>query len=245
MFACQASDISVTLGDMTSRWPSLAEVIGGNFRRIRITNGLSQNDLARYGRDVGLRWNAAKVGDFEAGRSAPAFATVLAVLWALQTAIEHRSAQRSGAGITEPLAITEVRIADLFQGSGLVAVNKSLDIPAGILRDVCSGEIPDPGRVHSRPAASPSAALVHAETLELQQQIRAVLQRSGLTEDRLAKRLEIEPARLAEVSFRLWQSTFGEERDRRADPDANRQKRGRITRILRGEIEEALKRGDN
>jgi hypothetical protein len=223
---------------MTSQRPSLAETIGGNFRRIRTINGLSQNELARYGRDVGLRWNAAKVGDFEAGRSAPTLATALAVLWALQSAISDRAQL---AGRPAP----EVRMADLFQGSGYVAVNDALDVPAGILRDVCSGEAPDPGRIRNRPLASPSAAAIHAKTQKSQHEIGGVLQRSGLAEERLAKTLQIEPARLAHASFRLWQSTFSEERDRRAGPDANQQKRGRISRDLRAELGKALADGND
>lgn len=230
---------------MTSQWPSLAETVGGNCRRIRTINGLSQNELARYGRDVGLRWNAAKVGDFEAGRSAPTFSTVLAVLWALQGAIGDRATQRLGAGISQPLAMPEVRLADLLRGTGFVAVNDALEIPAQILGDVCSGEVPDPGRVRSQPVSSPAAAVIHAKTLKLQQEIRAVLQRSGLAEERLAKSLQVEPARLAAASFRLWRSTFSEERDRRAGADANQQKKGRISRELRTELEEALADGDH
>jgi len=69
--------------------------------------------------------------------------------------------------------------------------------------------------------------------------------RSELTEHRLAKRLGISPARLAHVSFQLWQSTFTEERDRRAGPDANQQKRGHVSRALRAELEKALADGND
>jgi hypothetical protein len=76
--------------------------------------------------------------------------------------------------------------------------------------------------------------------------LEQIRQRSGLTEDRIAQRLEISRDRMAAVSFRLWQGrTFGEERDRRAGPGANQQKKGRITRDLRGELEEALADGDD
>jgi hypothetical protein len=45
---------------------------------------------------------------------------------------------------------------------------------------------------------------------------------------------------LAAMSYSLWQKTFSEERDLRAGPDANRQKRGRVTRTLQTEIESKL-----
>ena len=73
----------------------------------------------------------------------------------------------------------------------------------------------------------------------------STLERSGLTEHRLAKRLSISHARLAHVSFQLWQSTFSEERDRRAGTDANQQKRGRVSRELRAELEKALADGND
>src|SRR5258705_3015605 len=67
---------------------SLAVVIGDNCRRIRTTLGVTQNELARYAPDMGLRWTASKAGDFEAGRTSPTLATVLTVTLALQTPLE-------------------------------------------------------------------------------------------------------------------------------------------------------------
>jgi transcriptional regulator with XRE-family HTH domain len=226
--------------------PTLSEVVGRNCQRIRTENGLTQNDLARYGRQVGLRWNAAKVGDFEAGRSAPTFATVLAVTLALQKAVDH-VATRQAASPTSP----EVKLADLIGRGpalrGLVAVNDSLDIGAVDLAAVCSGDTfePEGPGIVNRPVSSPAAARMDDAAMELTEDIRAVLQRSGLDEDRLASRLKISAARLAAESFRLWRSTFSEERNRRAGPDANQQKRGRISRQLRAELEKAINDGDD
>ncbi|MDG4667999.1 hypothetical protein [Mycobacterium sp. 236(2023)] len=72
-----------------------------------------------------------------------------------------------------------------------------------------------------------------------------VLLASGLTEERLARRLGIERTRLADVSYLLWQSTFSQERDRRAGAEANQQKKGRISREMREELVEALSDGDD
>jgi hypothetical protein len=48
------------------------------------------------------------------------------------------------------------------------------------------------------------------------------------------------------MPFRLWNGrTFGEERNQRAGPDANQQKKGRTTRELRAELEKALADGDD
>jgi hypothetical protein len=64
-----------------------------------------------------------------------------------------------------------------------------------------------------------------------------LLHRSGLAEQRLAQRLDISRGRLADVSFRLWRRTFSDERDRRAGPHANKQKRGQVSRTLPAELE--------
>src|SRR4029079_10690638 len=64
----------------------VAVVIGRNCREIRDKAGVTQNELAKYARAAGLNWSASKVGDFESGRNAPTFATVLAATVALTNA---------------------------------------------------------------------------------------------------------------------------------------------------------------
>lgn len=109
----------------------------------------------------------------------------------------------------------------------------NISVPAALLADVCRGQpfAFQPSCENGPPPAPERAA--------------ELLQRSGLTENRLARRFGVEHSRLADVSFRLWQSTFSEERDRRAGEDANQQKRGRVSRELRAELEKALADGNN
>jgi hypothetical protein len=64
-------------------------------------------------------------------------------------------------------------------------------------------------------------------------------------EQRLARTLGIDSARLADVSSQLWGSTFGEERDRRTGVGANQQKKGRISRELRADLEKAITNGND
>jgi hypothetical protein len=231
LFGCQASRIPVTLDDVP--YPSLAVVIGANCKRIRVEKiRVTQDELARCARLLGLRWNAAKVGDFEAGRSAPTFATVLAVTLALQMALEERRREIPGWRVIGDLfEIRPVMLADLVSGEARVALTDSFSVDGSLVEALCAGHDfttfdPPPWRPQTGEAVLPGPP--------------SALERSGLTEHRLAKRLSISPARLAHVSFQLWQSTFSEERDRRAGPDGNQQKRGRISRELRAEIEKAL-----
>ncbi|MCV6968987.1 helix-turn-helix domain-containing protein [Mycobacterium bohemicum] len=229
----------------------LAVVVGRNCKRIRSDIGITQDELARYARSVGLHWNAAKAGNFEAGRSAPTFATVLAVTIALQMATQDRN---GGQGVT---------LADLVAGYGFVALTDTLDtVPTGWVADVCRGRAStwppaddywqnvwptqeiESGVLERR--ATRTAALVRQAATQLAEVGKLdVAERSGLTEHRLAQRLGISRERLADISYRLWNGTFSEVRDHRAGPDANQQKKGRISRELRTELEKALADGND
>jgi transcriptional regulator with XRE-family HTH domain len=228
---CQGTGISVTLGDVTSQ--PLAELVGGNCKRLRTKIGITQDELARHARDLGLRWNAAKVGDFEAGRSAPTFATVIAVTLALQKALNAAADRRDGG------PGWAVMLPDLVEGrtDEFVALTEALEVSAKLIEDVCRGQVPE-GYKQKRPRLRPFPA--SAATALVDGSASSILQRSGLTEDRLAHRLNMSRQALAAMSHVLWQKTFSEERDLRAGRDANRQKRGRVTRTLQTEIESKL-----
>jgi transcriptional regulator with XRE-family HTH domain len=212
---------------------SLAVVVGRNCKRIRSAIGVTQDELAQRARLVGLRWTASAVGDFEAGRSAPSFATVLAVGMALQIALEDTAEQR------KEVPKWGVTLADLLEGEGSVALTDRMSVPTRLLAAACRGRIfahmdrESIGEWFER--ARKAEGLVFAD-------VGKVIPLGGLTEHRLAKRLGISTFELASLSAELWQTTFSEERDRRAGPDANQQKRGRISRELRAELEKAFKK---
>lgn len=246
---------------------SLAWVVGANCRRIRTRLGITQEDLSLYTRGLGLRWTASKVGDFEAGRYAPTFATVLVVLLALNLATED---SRRDKGDDVASGIT---LADLIAGNGQVALTDILDVPGDHLAEVCRGRNfelinrpvirgvhegetyslglrrPGPRRPDEMKAAAKSIAKFVTDNKPLidgvTEGVADVRRRSGLAEYRLAKQLGMSDQVLATNSFLLWQSTFSEERDRRAGAGANQQKKGRISRELRAELEEALADGNN
>ena len=132
-------------------------------------------------------------------------------------------------------------LADLLAGNGLVALTEALDIPGDQLAGVCQGQVfqaPQRQRGFVRGTWRDAEALVEGN-------VSLMRQRSGLTQYRLAQRLGIGPDFLAAKSFNLWGRTFSEERDRRAGPKANQQKRGRVSRELRAELEIALADGND
>lgn len=208
---------------------SLAVVVGRNCERLRNLIGVTQDELAKYARDLGLRWKASSVADFEAGRSAPKFSTVVTVAAALQWALEDaetRGVQRPGE---RPHSVS---LADLVAFDGYVMLTETFKVFGSSLVDACRRGAPITFESHDGQKTQP--VVVDA--------VSDLLRQSGLAEHRQAKRMGIEPAEFAALSLKLWQRTFSDERDRRAGPEANRQKRGQVTRAMQRELDELLPR---
>ena len=224
-------------GKLTSS-ESLALAVGQNCSRIRSDAGVTQDGLAKCARGIGLRWTASAVGDFEAGRSAPTFATVLAATLALNMALQE-SGQPGGTTLADLVA------PGVAAGERFVALTDSIDVLDTLLVQVCQGQ---EFRLHEgkwRPKLQPLGWRETQAMLDGLGDVREILERSGLTEHRLAQRLGTDHAHIAKLSLRLWQRTFSDERDRRAGADANQQKKGRISRELRAELERALTDGND
>jgi hypothetical protein len=208
----------------------LAVVVGRNCERLRNLVGLTQDEFAKYARDLGLRWKASSVGDFEAGRSAPKFATVMTVAVALQWALEESQAHDPEKFGGHRVAIS---LADLMVFDGFVMLTDTFKVFGTFLVDACRGYVPT--------LESPIYDVVKTQNVAVDA-VADLLRQSGLAEQRQAKRMGIEPALLAALSLKLWQKTFSEERDRRSGPDANQQKRGQVTRAMQVELDEMLPR---
>jgi DNA-binding transcriptional regulator YiaG len=233
----------------------LADVVGRNCARLRVEAGLTQEQFVRYAREVGLRWTASKVADFERGRREVAFGTVLAVSRALSLA--RGAAEERG---TAP-AGGSVLLADLLMSDGNLVLTGDGPWPlATVVAAVCSGkpwptdltqllgvEGMDMQRTYEKIVAGAlSKALVDGvlDPSLTAADLEAMRHRSGLAENRLAQRLKVSRDKLAALSFRLWDGrTFAEERDQRAGDDANSQKRARVSRELRAQLEEELANG--
>jgi hypothetical protein len=65
------------------------------------------------------------------------------------------------------------------------------------------------------------------------------------SDERMCKRIGVEPDIGAAAMANRWRRTFTAERDRRAGPDANAQRRGQISRQLQAELQKALSDGDD
>jgi len=252
MIPCQVAQICAIVRVVTSK--PIAEVLGDNCRRIRTGAGVTQDELAKAARRVGLKWTASKVRDFESGRSAPTFATVLALTAALDnvTKVKIEAASTpTGNEIAVSLnpAYHPVRLSDLIGVDGEVTVTEDFQVASAQVADYCSGgswstaaapSVADPALELDRVWSE--GAKIAADWTESVIDWPKVL---GLTELRVAAALGITTEQLGAESLRLWDTMFSNERDRRAGPGANRQKRGHVTRQLKAELQKAITDGDD
>ena len=205
---------------MSSR--SLAEVVGANCRRIRNEIGITQDELALYARAHGLKWNAAKAGDFEAGRSEPTLATVLKVGMALGQALAFT---QSVAPAIKDRVIPrdhEVTLAELLDGGNeVITLTDNLAITTADLANVARGQ-PFPLRLRRHDAEK--------------------LQRSGLASSGWRKR-----SASTNLGSRNCHPICGATPSVRnaidAPESAPTDKKARVSRELRSEIEKALADG--
>lgn len=197
---------------------TLAEVAGRNARALRQGASINLQDLARAMRPYGLEWSTGRVGDFESGRAAPNLATLLVVAAALGDVI--------GRSVT---------LVDLFNGKGDVAINDKLAIPLARLRTVLPGGVILP---YSVPLADATFEAVGSVNPELYRRVRGDFREA---DERICKSLGIDPHVGAAAMSTLWKQTFVAERDSRAGPKANAQRRGQVSRKLKAELQEALR----
>ena len=237
---------------MKTEAETLPRVIGANFKAIRERNGVTQSAVASHARRLGLRWNSAKVGDFERGRSRSPFGDVLAALLALDNAI--------GAG-QGPLTVwhadgsvtrrrrPRVKLADLVGFDGFVSLTDDFTPTGAAVAAVCSGKLWELGALDVAETSDVVALLSPAPGVpgEYGMRVRDVAdmrRRSDVTETRVARRLGIDTETLMALSWRLFGGrTFSEERDRRAA--GNPARRGPVSRELRETLEEELARGNH
>lgn len=201
---------------------SVAKVIGANARRIRSDAGITLDRLAVAMKLCGLRWSTGRIGSFESGHVPAKYETWYTVALAL--------GQATGRSVS---------LRDLLAGDGDVVLNDELTAPLSELRDTVSSRPVRAGETattrkltRGRPSARELAeATVRIEFRE--------------ADFRVCKKLGVTPEQGALAMGRLWAHTFSTERDRQAEPGANAQRLGNISRELQEQLAEELARGDN
>jgi transcriptional regulator with XRE-family HTH domain len=201
---------------------SVAKVLGHNAREIRLKHKVTLDRLAAAMKLCGLRWSTGRIGSFESGHVPARIETLYTVALAL--------GQATGRS---------VRLDDLLAGDDdvVVALNNELSVPLSALRDAVSRKPVKIGETEmTRKALGPDAhewaeAAVRVEFRE--------------ADVRVCKTLGVTPELGALAMGRLWAHTFSAERDLQAEPGANAQRRGQISRELQKQLAEELARGDD
>lgn len=212
----------------------LPMVIGGNARRMRIEAGATLDQMAIAVGRFGTTWSTGRVGDLESGRVSPTLPTLITVAFALGS-----------------LSSRSISLADLVQSDDQVQIG-GLSLSGEHLVDAVRGHELGPsmlsgglslgGQIENAQADIESLAQLEGQLGPLDWELASRVERTqGLAEQRIAKDLGIAVGTLAYMAAHLWKRTFSEERDARAGSDANAQKRGRVSRQMKSELQSALK----
>lgn len=209
--------------------PTLAQAIGLNVRRLRQSNNLTLEAVAKASRERGLKWDNTRVANFEAGKVPPSLNTLVPLALALSDCaaspitLGELLASDSAIRINDVLAVGPKTLSDWASGKPISAPEQLI---GGIVLQYKTAE----GR---GVVTDKDLSHVHKRERAL---VAAVLRDSGLTEARVGRALGISPTRLAILSVRLWGRSFAAERDHRAPANASAQGRGQISRELKAEL---------
>ena len=208
---------------------SLAQVVGGNARRLR---GKATTDaVAQAARRYGLTWDSSRVSFLERGKVSPTVPTLIAVTLAL-------------ADVTG----TPVTLDDLTASNGPIVLTDVVTVTAGELRRLLRGErVAIPGLSRAEPVTA-VYNMRHGWPARLNTvkmgDMRKMAHDYGLAEERLARDLRVDQLRLCAEMAALWGRSYSVERDARAGAGASAQKRGRVSRELKAELRAVID-GDN
>lgn len=220
---------------MEPEYELLPVAAGRGARQLRLTAGVTLERVAQAAKFYGLPWSSGKVGDFESGRVSPTLTTLIAL-----------------AGTLTDVTGQPVSLADLFAGDGRVQITPKTSMPLPELRAALKGTPVEFTTAHveglaDELAASTRRGLDQLRGLKVRVNrgvLRAVLRDFTESDERLAKSLGAGRITAAAHMAKLWGRPFHAQRDHLAGPDANAQKRGRISRELKADLKAALD-GDN
>jgi len=218
--------------------PTVAQVVGRNARRLRGHH--TADELARGAKLMGLKWGTGRISELEAGKVSPTLPTLFVLALVL------------GEVTGQP-----VSLADLLHAEDFIRVNEKLVVKTDsftasvsskpvdmdeVMPDLMNRVMEAAEKIGAEAAAEMAARPAHLRHLGIVA-IVDTFENSGEAEKRIAKGLGIGSDRMVQESTYLWGDSFSAERDRRAGPDANAQKRGRVSRELKAELRESLNRG--
>lgn len=218
---------------------SLEAVVGDNVRRWRLELGLTLNDVAVELRRLGLPWSTGRLGNIEAGRGTASLQVVLGLAVALTDA--QQGAPR-----------LHVTPRDLVASDSPVQLSGSVFLTSDGYAALWAGERPVSamdlvgGRERVRDRAT--RYLEWMESLPpgvTHEQVVEAYEHFDLADARAQKKLGLDSDDFVVWCIRLWGRVLSAEVAMRAPAGATPQKKGRITRELLAELQEAMSRGDD
>jgi transcriptional regulator with XRE-family HTH domain len=213
----------------------IAAVAGRHAQSIRKSAGVTLAEVAKAASAYGLAWTTGRVGAFESGRVSPTLPTLLAV-----------------SDILGGLTGTPITLADLFQGSGRVVVTDNVTFELSKVRAVLAGRAVQSTAPDRQQGRQELTDVLTAAAQTLSDELTGLKRWATNDDVRTASRLA---ADFADADFKivksiglsrlvgalamsqLWGQTFVAERDSRSGPEANPQRKGRVARELKAELQ--------
>ena len=224
----------------------LAEVVGENVRRLR--GEKSMETVASAARAFGLNWSAGSVSAIENGN----FKVTVETLMALTSILNNE--ENLIRGEDEPDSYNQgPKLEELFQTTSLIAITKNVVTTPSAVVDWLQGAPLatqlDPQTI-GEASEMISISLSRLKSLRLPNgttfgDIRTKYRNSTTGEQRAAKRAAMDPYELMAWSDFLWGKRFEDRRDEIAGEGSTPQKKGRVTRNLISEIQEAMNSNGN
>lgn len=218
--------------------------IGGQVRLLREKHGLTLDDVARQiQRKYGLSWSRSRVGDIENGRGSATVEVLVVLCAALADLTGQRLSPAMLLDTARPVQIgprylvAPGALPALFRGEAADLDPLGSDHQAGPDEDELSQSF--------RAFAELQLAVGDAKGRVSEDDARRAFSAAALADERAATKLGLSRAQLVGYSLRLWGRLLSEESAARAGEGTTPQKRGRITRELLQEIEDARSHGDD
>jgi hypothetical protein len=207
--------------------PTVAQVVAQNAKRLR--DGRKVELVARAARLAGLDWGTGRIADLEAGRVSPTLPTLIALCWTFSDLLNR-----------------PVNLSELLAGKGYVTLLPNVIVPIGLLHRALAGPVAGPPTPLELARRGFPMAGLKVDPSDVRADALQRVERSMLEADyRMAHSVGIPTESAAAQMQALWGRPFTAERDHRASPADSPQKRGRISRDLKAELQKAIDRGND
>jgi hypothetical protein len=220
---------------------SMAQVVGANARALRLGADVKLEEFAATARFYGLKWTSGRVGDFEAGRTAPTLPTIIVVAAVLSNLLGRKVAPR-----------------ELFEGQGRVTINDRLSLDLSAVRSVFGkgAGVTALDLTHVRDKIKRSIPEWAQQQENWPEPLRDVppakIGRVYLamsdSDLRMCRNIGVDKALGAAAMTELWDKPFTAKRDELAElagQNVNAQKLGQISRQLKAELQKVVNGGDD